>query len=100
MVMAMLLNIAYSVLSSANFALRPDPGRDTDVSGYYGASGTWMAFYGIGFVALYAAARVREPDARRRCPSGHRVSAAARFCGECGREIEVPVSGARRGAGS
>ena len=55
---------------------------------FRGFSGHWMAFYSIAMAILYSAAHVREHDDARRCPNGHPVRPSAKFCEECGGEIQ------------
>lgn len=52
-----------------------------------GFSGHWIAFYSAALAVLYSAARADECDAARRCPNGHMISAAAKFCEECGSSV-------------
>ncbi|HEY0457146.1 MAG TPA: hypothetical protein VGE41_12280 [Verrucomicrobiae bacterium] len=49
-----------------------------------GFSGHWMVFYSAAFAILYS--RIRAPQLYRehKCPQGHAVSPAARYCSECG----------------
>jgi hypothetical protein len=55
-----------------------------------GFSGHWMAFYSAAMAVLYSAIHVKEHDDVRRCPNGHPVPPAAKFCEECGSEIIDP----------
>jgi hypothetical protein len=52
-----------------------------------GFSGHWMALYSAG-LAIATAAYLRGPDnLGRKCPNGHAVSPADRYCAKCGRAI-------------
>jgi hypothetical protein len=59
-------------------------------------SGHWMLFYGAATAILYSARHASDVDAR--CPAGHSVPAAARFCPTCGaatRQAFAPAALAR-----
>jgi hypothetical protein len=53
-----------------------------------GFSGHWMVFYAAGFSVLFSAYRIGWDRLERKCPHGHIVSYSARFCDQCGTEIE------------
>jgi hypothetical protein len=54
---------------------------------WHGFSGHWMAFYSAG-LAIATVAYLRGPgNLARKCPNGHRVSPADRYCATCGRAI-------------
>lgn len=52
-----------------------------------GFSGHWMIFYGAAFAILYSRIYAPQLYRKRKCPCGHVVSPAARFCSECGHEF-------------
>jgi hypothetical protein len=49
-----------------------------------GFSGHWMIFYAAAFAILYCRIHAPQLYKVRKCPNGHVVSPAARFCPDCG----------------
>jgi hypothetical protein len=49
-----------------------------------GFSGHWMVFYATAFAVLYSAIHAPHLFHPRRCPNGHPVGPAVRFCPQCG----------------
>lgn len=49
-----------------------------------GFSGHWMFFYGMAFSMLYSVHRKPWLLSVAKCPSGHHVNHADRFCSSCG----------------
>lgn len=49
-----------------------------------GFSGHWMVFYAAAFAILYSRIHAPQFYKVRKCANGHVVSAAARFCSDCG----------------
>jgi hypothetical protein len=41
-------------------------------------------FYSVSFCVAYSLLHVEKCDSERRCPNGHPISPAAKFCEECG----------------
>jgi hypothetical protein len=62
----------------------PKPAGDAPPSVIRGFSGHGMAFYSAAFAILYAVIHSPNLLRERKCPWGHSVSPAARFCPECG----------------
>jgi hypothetical protein len=54
-----------------------------------------LMFYSIATTVLYSATRAERFDVTRRCLNGHRASALAKYCEECGAPVRTdpPVSG-------
>lgn len=85
---------AYPLANFAVFFLFTTMGRGASkysgappASVWHGFSGHWMAFYSAG-LAIATAAYLRGPDNLvRKCPNGHTVSPADRYCARCGRAI-------------
>ena len=51
-----------------------------------------MAIYAVSVALLYSALHVQEVDETRKCPNGHQVSPAVKFCEECGAKVIESVS--------
>jgi hypothetical protein len=56
-----------------------------------GFSGHWMMFYSAAMAVLCSAAKLREEGWDRRCPNGHVVQPAAKFCARCGHPVSDPA---------
>ena len=82
------LNFFICFIAGIGGAAAGESDGDTPSTVFRGFSGHWMAFYSIAMAILYSAAHVREHDDARRCPNGHRVGPSAKFCEECGGEIQ------------
>jgi len=54
---------------------------------WHGFSGHWMAFYSAGLAIATAAYRRGPENLAHKCPNGHAVSPADRYCAQCGRAI-------------
>lgn len=63
------------------------PTGDAPPSVVRGFSGHWMVFYGAAFAILYSRIHAPQFYRERKCPQGHDVSPAARYCSECGYEF-------------
>lgn len=63
-------------------------GANTPPEVFRGFSGHWIAFYSAAAAILYSGIVVSRLDPARRCPNGHPLSPAARFCEACG--VAVP----------
>jgi hypothetical protein len=61
-----------------------------------GFSGHWMVFYGAAFAVLSFRIHAPQLYRERKCPQGHDVSPAARFCSDCGYDFSDDTGNARR----
>jgi hypothetical protein len=54
-----------------------------------------LMFYSVATTVLYSATQYQRFDATRFCENGHRVSAMAKYCEECGAPVRTspPASG-------
>jgi hypothetical protein len=82
----------YAVVNFLLFAFdapqRPaGAGANAPPAVFRGFSGHWMAFYAAATAVLYSAIVVSGSDPARRCPNGHPVSPAARYCESCGEAV-------------
>jgi hypothetical protein len=59
-------------------------GMGTPVNKARSMSAVLLAFYGVAACLLYSAIQSRKFDESRRCLNGHRISALAKYCEECG----------------
>jgi len=59
-----------------------------------GFSGHWMLFYGLAFAILFSAFREPWRLKRIKCPAGHEVSHADKFCASCGAGLPDPRASA------
>jgi hypothetical protein len=66
----------------------------TDPATLRGFSGHWMLFYGVAFAILYSAFREPWRLKRIKCPAGHDVSHADKYCSSCGAELPDPRASA------
>jgi len=80
-----ILNFIYFMATTVN---RPQPPGDAPPQVIRGFSGHWMVFYGAAFATLCSAYRVGYSGMRRKCPNGHVVAITAKFCDECGAQLE------------
>ena len=77
--------LGYTVVNFAIFMyLAGDQGPDKELIAFRGFSGHWMVFYGAAAGILYSATRPHLRELGPRCPMGHPVSPAAKFCEQCG----------------
>jgi hypothetical protein len=49
-------------------------------------------FYAVQFCVMYSALHVDKLDADRKCLNGHRMSASAKFCEECGSPLRMDTA--------
>jgi hypothetical protein len=55
---------------------------------WHGFSGHWMAFYAAGLAVLTAAYRRGLSNLEQKCPNGHVIGFADKFCATCGVSID------------
>lgn len=60
-------------------------GRLSDLWTLRAFSGAWMGLYAVAFALAYASVQLKPGP--RRCPTGHGVTAVAKFCSECGSPV-------------
>ena len=80
--------VGYTAMNFLIFMYRAgEQGPDKELIAFRGFSGHWMIFYGAAAGALYSATRPNQSEFHPRCPLGHPVSAAAKFCEQCGSAV-------------
>lgn len=79
------LNFIFFMLTTAGHAKSDGVVTPAVIRGF---SGHWMIFYGAAFATLYSAIQSPALLRQQKCPNGHPVSAADKFCPLCGRPLD------------
>jgi len=79
---------AYAIVNFLLFMLQSPGKHPAPALVTRGFSGHWLVFYFAAFAICYSYIRVQQHDQRPHCKNGHPASPSAKFCQECGAEIE------------
>jgi hypothetical protein len=88
------LLVGYASIGCVALPLIYGGGMDMTANKARSMTAVLLSFYSIATTVLYSATRAERSDVSRRCLNGHRVSALAKYCEECGAQVRTgpPVS--------